>query len=70
MTLQKFSPCSIRSMGRVLTAKAPFCFEHEMATFCGNGRVEQGEQCDVGLQVRHSIQAETVGPFIGSVMSR
>ncbi|KRY57565.1 ADAM 17-like protease [Trichinella britovi] len=44
-----FSPCSKRSIKRVLQAKSSICFTEIEHTFCGNQRVEPGEDCDVGL---------------------
>ncbi|KAK6114534.1 Metallo-peptidase M12 family protein [Brugia pahangi] len=49
----RFSPCSRRLIGKVLSRKANICFEPEMNAFCGNGKVENdtngfAEECDVG----------------------
>ncbi|KHN75154.1 ADAM 17-like protease [Toxocara canis] len=44
----RFSPCSRRMVAKVLSRKADICFEEETSSFCGNGRVEEGEECDVG----------------------
>ncbi|VDO51072.1 unnamed protein product [Onchocerca flexuosa] len=49
----RFSPCSRRLIGKVLSKKANICFEPEMSAFCGNGKVENdtngfAEECDVG----------------------
>ncbi|KFD65242.1 hypothetical protein M514_11890 [Trichuris suis] len=44
-----FSPCSRRSIKAVLQAKSQLCFVEEENTFCGNQRVEPGEDCDVSL---------------------
>ncbi|RWS12782.1 ADAM 17-like protease-like protein [Dinothrombium tinctorium] len=44
-----FSPCSRRSIKAVLKAKAGHCFVKPQTSFCGNGLVEKGEQCDAGL---------------------
>uniref|UniRef100_A0A0R3RQS1 ADAM 17-like protease n=1 Tax=Elaeophora elaphi TaxID=1147741 RepID=A0A0R3RQS1_9BILA len=49
----RFSPCSRRLIGKVLSRKANICFEPEMNAFCGNGKVENDtngftEECDVG----------------------
>lgn len=49
MLLQRFSPCSRRMIAKVLSRKADICFEEEASSFCGNGRVEEGEECDVGM---------------------
>lgn len=47
--LQKFSPCSLRSIRKVLQAKSGRCFSEPEESFCGNLRVEGDEQCDAGL---------------------
>lgn len=44
-----FSPCSLRSIRAVLKEKSHKCFKEPQESFCGNSRVEKGEQCDVGL---------------------
>ncbi|KAK0043036.1 ADAM 17-like protease [Biomphalaria pfeifferi] len=46
-----FSPCSITSITAVLMAKAHKCFTSYESNkqFCGNGLLEYGEQCDVGV---------------------
>ncbi|XP_014668138.1 PREDICTED: ADAM 17-like protease [Priapulus caudatus] len=44
-----FSPCSKRSVGMVLQAKASKCFTEPTTAFCGNFLVEEGEECDAGL---------------------
>lgn len=46
---QKFSPCSLRSIRKVLQAKSGRCFSEPEESFCGNLRVEGDEQCDAGL---------------------
>uniref|UniRef100_A0A915PKI1 Peptidase M12B domain-containing protein n=1 Tax=Setaria digitata TaxID=48799 RepID=A0A915PKI1_9BILA len=56
----RFSPCSRRLIGKVLSRKANICFEPEMSAFCGNGRVENDtdgfmEECDVGSLLSGSI---------------
>nr|ATY70072.1 ADAM17 [Oopsacas minuta] len=43
----KFSDCSISSIAPVLLAKSPACFLSTTAV-CGNGLVEEGEDCDCG----------------------
>ena len=47
--LQKFSPCSLRSIRKVLQAKSGRCFSEPEESFCGNLRVEGDEECDAGL---------------------
>lgn len=49
MWSQKFSPCSLRSIRKVLQAKSGRCFSEPEESFCGNLRVEGDEQCDAGL---------------------
>ncbi|CRK87999.1 CLUMA_CG001785, isoform A [Clunio marinus] len=46
---KKFSPCSLRSIRKVLQAKSGRCFSEPEESFCGNLRVEGDEQCDAGL---------------------
>lgn len=46
---QRFSPCSLRSIRKVLQAKSGRCFSEPEESFCGNLRVEGGEECDAGL---------------------
>nr|XP_032810428.1 disintegrin and metalloproteinase domain-containing protein 17-like isoform X1 [Petromyzon marinus] len=43
-----FSPCSVRSVGQVLSHKAASCLTPQRHKYCGNFRVEDGEQCDEG----------------------
>lgn len=49
-----FSPCSLKSVREVLTAKARGtvvgCFKEPKQALCGNGVVEQGEECDCGWE--------------------
>jgi len=47
----KFSPCSIRSIHRVLYDISESCFVSEQAALCGNGILETGEECDPGGQL-------------------
>ncbi|XP_044756586.1 ADAM 17-like protease isoform X2 [Coccinella septempunctata] len=47
--LEKFSPCSLRSIRKVLQAKSGKCFSEPEESFCGNLRVEGDEECDAGL---------------------
>ncbi|CAG0901208.1 unnamed protein product [Cyprideis torosa] len=46
---KKFSPCSLRSIRSVLLTKSSRCFTEPEESFCGNLRVEKGEECDAGL---------------------
>ncbi|KAL7079699.1 hypothetical protein ACQ4LE_001328 [Meloidogyne hapla] len=49
----QFSSCSIRSIHRVLYSLAHRCFVEEKKAFCGNGILEEGEQCDSGAHFQH-----------------
>nr|XP_005998791.1 PREDICTED: disintegrin and metalloproteinase domain-containing protein 10 [Latimeria chalumnae] len=44
----RFSICSIRNISQVLEKKRNNCFVESGQPICGNGLVEQGEQCDCG----------------------
>ena len=44
----KFSICSIRNISAVLRKKRDDCFVESGQPICGNGLVEDGEQCDCG----------------------
>uniref|UniRef100_A0A8C4GXP8 Disintegrin and metalloproteinase domain-containing protein 10 n=1 Tax=Dicentrarchus labrax TaxID=13489 RepID=A0A8C4GXP8_DICLA len=44
----KFSICSIRNISAVLTKKRDDCFVESGQPICGNGLVEEGEECDCG----------------------
>ena len=46
-----FSSCSIESISKVLLAKRRLCFENQKSSFCGNNVVEDGEECDSGLEM-------------------
>lgn len=41
-----FSPCSKRSITEVLRYKSLSCFISNRKSFCGNGVVDEGEECD------------------------
>uniref|UniRef100_A0A1I7TW67 Disintegrin and metalloproteinase domain-containing protein 17 n=1 Tax=Caenorhabditis tropicalis TaxID=1561998 RepID=A0A1I7TW67_9PELO len=45
-----FSPCSRKAIREVLSSKWEVCFQEEMSSFCGNGIVEDGEECDNGVE--------------------
>lgn len=44
----KFSICSVRNISQVLDKKRNYCFVESGQPICGNGLVEQGEECDCG----------------------
>ncbi|XP_041647789.1 disintegrin and metalloproteinase domain-containing protein 10 [Cheilinus undulatus] len=44
----KFSPCSIEHISKILKLKKDDCFVVSDQPICGNQIVEQGEECDVG----------------------
>ena len=46
-----FSPCSKRTIARVLKSKSGKCFDERTTAVCGNGLIEKaaGEECDVGF---------------------
>ncbi|CAK9800445.1 Disintegrin and metalloproteinase domain-containing protein 10 [Anthophora quadrimaculata] len=49
----RFSPCSLVSINPVLNAKARSskgCFAEPQSAICGNGVVEDGEECDCGWE--------------------
>uniref|UniRef100_A0A1B0DAT4 Uncharacterized protein n=1 Tax=Phlebotomus papatasi TaxID=29031 RepID=A0A1B0DAT4_PHLPP len=49
----KFSPCSLKAIEPVLNAKARSakgCFTEPQQSICGNGVVEDGEECDCGWE--------------------
>ncbi len=54
-SFKNFSPCSVNSIGQVLKAKSEECFLAEKSSYCGNNRVEYGEECDVGPDTRYGI---------------
>ncbi|XP_012281444.1 disintegrin and metalloproteinase domain-containing protein 10 [Orussus abietinus] len=49
----RFSPCSLNAINPVLNTKARSpkgCFTEPQASLCGNGVVEDGEECDCGWE--------------------
>ena len=40
----------MKAIREVLTNKWHGCFQEEMTSFCGNGIVEDGEECDNGVE--------------------
>ncbi|XP_015249892.1 PREDICTED: disintegrin and metalloproteinase domain-containing protein 10-like [Cyprinodon variegatus] len=44
----KFSPCSIKHISKILNLKKDECFAVNDQPICGNRIVEEGEECDVG----------------------
>ncbi|XP_057687379.1 disintegrin and metalloproteinase domain-containing protein 10 [Corythoichthys intestinalis] len=46
----KFSSCSIDSISAILTIKKDRCFVVSGQPICGNGLVEEGEECDCGYR--------------------
>uniref|UniRef100_A0AAV2L2C6 ADAM10 endopeptidase n=1 Tax=Knipowitschia caucasica TaxID=637954 RepID=A0AAV2L2C6_KNICA len=44
----KFSPCSIKKISKILNLKKDDCFMVSDQPICGNLLVEEGEECDVG----------------------
>ncbi|CAH0552456.1 unnamed protein product [Brassicogethes aeneus] len=49
----QFSPCSLKSINPVLNFKARSskgCFTEPQVSLCGNGVVEEGEECDCGWE--------------------
>ncbi|KAL3069360.1 hypothetical protein niasHS_018085 [Heterodera schachtii] len=52
-----FSPCSVRAIHRVLYGLAHRCLVEERRSLCGNGILEEGEQCDGGAQIGGGMSA-------------
>ncbi|CAB3399831.1 unnamed protein product [Caenorhabditis bovis] len=46
---EKFSPCSKKMIRDVLNLKYSTCLEEERKSYCGNGIIEDGEECDDGV---------------------
>uniref|UniRef100_A0A671VJI1 ADAM10 endopeptidase n=1 Tax=Sparus aurata TaxID=8175 RepID=A0A671VJI1_SPAAU len=44
----KFSPCSVKHISKILNLKKDDCFVVSDQPICGNQIVEEGEECDVG----------------------
>lgn len=49
-----FSPCSINYISEVLKTKKK-CFKVESKSYCGNDRIEDGEECDAGFPGRQGL---------------
>ncbi|XP_065063396.1 ADAM 17-like protease [Rhopilema esculentum] len=56
---KKFSPCSLRSIDKVLVAKRTSCFRSKVGQYCGNNEVEinkndpsKSEDCDPGFDAK------------------
>uniref|UniRef100_A0A7N9B0X7 ADAM10 endopeptidase n=1 Tax=Mastacembelus armatus TaxID=205130 RepID=A0A7N9B0X7_9TELE len=45
---EKFSPCSIKAISKILKLKKDVCFVASDQPICGNQMVEEEEECDVG----------------------
>ncbi|KAL5255765.1 hypothetical protein ACHWQZ_G011105 [Mnemiopsis leidyi] len=52
-----FSPCSKMAINEVLRSKADICFTKANEAVCGNGLVEDGEECDQGLETSPCCRA-------------
>jgi len=50
------SPCSKEEVMKVLSTCKSSCFDIDQHPFCGNGIVEEGEECDCGSQQKCEIQ--------------
>ncbi|CAL8122346.1 unnamed protein product [Orchesella dallaii] len=53
---QTLSPCSKTQILQTLTTCHSSCFDIDEHPFCGNGRVEAGEECDCGSEYQCSKQ--------------
>ncbi|GMT04269.1 hypothetical protein PENTCL1PPCAC_26443 [Pristionchus entomophagus] len=51
----KFSNCSRASIREILSDRRENCFEAERVSSCGNGLVEEGEECDEGGRFHDGI---------------
>ncbi|CAI5454343.1 unnamed protein product [Caenorhabditis angaria] len=49
-----FSPCSKNNIRKILKKKAQTCFEKGISKLCGNGIIDEGEQCDNGVYNQES----------------
>lgn len=46
---KRLSVCSRKKITQVLRKKAQYCFKASKKNFCGNHKVEEGEECDEGM---------------------
>jgi len=54
-----FSPCSIGNMSAVLRARKDVCFVGANFKICGNGIIDDGEQCDCGFSEDCAAQGDS-----------